>query len=730
METSESGIRNIACVAHVDAGKTTFTEALLFRAGEVRRAGSIEEGTTETDYLEEERRRGITIQSALTTFSHDNTRYHVIDTPGHIDFFSQVLTSFWGSDATILLVDGRSGVQAQTERVLEEALAHDLSPGVFLNKMDLWEDPDWAAEKSLEDFYLEVSDSLPRPAALVVLPFFDPVTGELVGAIDLIEEVLLVESDEPGQAGSAYAIPAENADQVERARYNLRTTLEACFLEQPDLVRELGEDKFFRLAEDKNVLRAALALLTRRALFIPVWAGSARLQVGPEICLNHWRWIFPGPERKNRELIQKKAAKSFNSFDHIGQGLNCGLSFKVWRPPETKAGTVNLVRVLAGTLEKGMALRMAGNTREDSLTVETVGRVSGARFTPLLEGKARPGDLVGLRLTGGPVAAGSFLVPEQAADPVGAPENEIIWGGKLESDFVPVVTVSLESVSGSRSEQEALVRVLREITMQDPFLRMDLEKSSGQMILSGIGELQLEVVVRSLRRDYHLDVRAGRPLVIRRETLTRGSIAEAKYPSREDDAGFVLTGIRLEAVSGEEGSLLSSAKSMVEFEIADGVFPAREQSPGEASKADALKAGALEALEAGTLGFSEVRAARVVLERLEEIGDGEKPRGWFKAAAGMAVRAALASSTVEVEEPWLRLEIGLPGRFTGKINGELSRRNCRIIAVEEDNREARIKARGPVESLIGFSDSLRSIAAGKCWLVTSFDGYRFSRNKV
>lgn len=665
--TGRPGIRNIGIIAHVDAGKTTTSERILFYTGESHRMGEVHDGAAHMDFDPEERRRGITINSAATTVHWRGVQINLIDTPGHIDFNIEVGRALRVLDGAVVVLDGVAGVEPQTETNWRLADRHEVPRIAFVNKLD-----------RVGARFDQVVDSMRERLGVQAVPVHLPIGAEagFRGVVDLVRmRALLWERDDASQPVQEAAIPAELLEPAQAARARL---LEAV-VEQDDEALEAwlrGEEPSVEL-----LLRCIRAGVRKRA-FVPVLAGSAFRNRGVEPLLDAVVDWLPAPGEREG-----------TTTDLAGEPL-AALAFKV---VADEHGSMVFVRLYAGRLRRG-----------DSLLNTSTGRMErAARLYEVHADKHVERD----ELVAGEIAAVVGFKDTLTGHTLSDPKHPV----QLESIAVPEPVIHLALEPRTKADQQGLSRALQAMLREDPSLRLRQDEESGQTILSGMGELQLEVAVHKLHERFGVDVVVGRPQVAYRETIARE--AELTHVHRKQTGGpgqFAQLTLRLEPLERGAG---------VQFEsrIVGGAIP-REFIP-------AVEAGIRRMAEAGPAsGYPAVDFRAVLLDGAFHERDSSAMV--FELAAGHALRDAFAKAGPQLLEPVMALEVITPTEYLGDVIGDLHRRRGQVRGHELRGTATVVDALVPLKEMFGYIGTLRALSSGRAQYTMQFDGYQVAPQAV
>lgn len=657
-------IRNIGIIAHIDAGKTTTTERILFYTGRTYKIGDIDEGNTQMDWMEQERERGITIVSAATTTFWRDHRINIIDTPGHVDFTAEVERSLRVLDGGITVLDAEEGVQSQSETVWRQADKYKVPRICFVNKMDKLGADFLGTVKSIEE-------RLGANPAIMVLPI--GVESSYVGNVDLLtRKAIRWGSDELGAKFEiSDDIPSEMKDQVEEYRAKLIEKI----AETDDVLLEkyLGGEEL-GVEELKKALRAAVISYK----LVPVYAGTSLRNKGVQPLLDAVVDYLPSPlDLKEIKGTHPKTGEEQVRKLTLDESFS-GLAFKIQNDPHV--GKLTYFRVYSGKISAGSYVY---NSTKD--IKERVGRLLLMHANQREEIKeAYAGEIVaivGLKETG----TGDTLCDES---------NPIV----LEKISFPEPVISLAIEPQTKSDQEKLGYALKRLTEEDPTFSVKTNPETGQTIISGIGELQLEIMVDRMRREFNVVANVGAPQVAYKETFQTVATGEGKYIRQSGGRGqYGHCWLRVEPLPRGSG---------IEFvdEIKGGVIPAEFVK--------AVEKGVYETLENGVLLGYPVVDVRVACYdgSYHEVDSSEVA---FKIAASQAIQAASKKSGIDLLEPIMKVEVTTPSEFMGDIIGDLSSKRGQILGTEERARATIINALVPLAELSGYATTLRSMSQGR-----------------
>ncbi|MBI4228737.1 MAG: elongation factor G [Deltaproteobacteria bacterium] len=666
-------IRNIGIIAHIDAGKTTTTERILYYTGLTYKIGEVHEGTATMDWMEQERERGITITSATTTCFWSNHRINVIDTPGHVDFTIEVERSLKVLDGAVVVFDSVGGVEPQSETVWRQADRYRVPRIAFVNKMD----------RVGADFFKVVEQIRSRLKANPVslqLPWIDK--DEFRGIVDLIKMKLAVwDNDSLGAKYKFVDIPQELKQASEAGKEQLIVAIadhDEEIMEKYLSGKEIGEDE----------IRRALRRLTIQIKLIPVFCGAAFKNKGVQLLLDAIVDYLPSPldlppveginPRTNEaEVRHPKETEPFSA-----------LAFKIMTDPFV--GQLTYLRVYSGKLATGdMVINSVKGNREK------VGRLLRMHANKREEIK---------EISSGGIGAAVGLKNTITGDTLCDEGKPIILESLQFSE--PVISIAIEPKT--KADQEKLGISLNKLTMEDPSFRVKYDEETGQTIISGMGELHLEIIVDRLRREFNVGANVGRPEVAYKETISTSSVAEGKFIRQTGGRGqYGHVKIRVEPLKRDSGfQFIDSIKG--------GAIP-REFIPP-------IEKGIKEAMETGVV------AGYPVIDFSVELIDGsyhevDSSEIAFKIAASMAFKDAISRAKPVILEPNMKVEVVVPEEFMGVILGDLSSRRGKIIGTELRGGLQAIKAEVPLAEMFGYATSMRSMTEGRGSFTMEFSHY-------
>ena len=667
-------LRNIGIVAHIDAGKTTVTERILYYTGVTHRIGEVHEGTATMDWMDQEKERGITITSAATTCFWKDHRINIIDTPGHVDFTIEVERSMRVLDGSVVIISSVEGVQPQTETVWRQADKYRVPRIVFVNKMDRVGADYENAVKMIEDRL----KALPIPVQI-------PLGAEdrFRGVIDLIEQKAYAYKDET--LGAEYIeepIPEEYRAAVDHWR-------EYLFEKLAELDDHIMEKYLAGDMPSPEELRASLRQVTLSMKAVPVLCGSAFKNKGIQPLLDAIVDFLPSP-------VDLPPVKGFHPETHQevyrkpdDKEPFCGLVFKLMTDPYI--GHLSYIRIYSGTIKNGSTVYNSTKRQK-----ERIGRLVRMHANKREEvSEAYAGDVIAA------VGLKTVTTGDTLCDPASPIVLEAIEFPE------PVLVTSIEPKT--REDQDKLGPALQKLLVEDPSLQLRVNHETGQTLLAGMGELHLEIIADRLRREFGVEVYLGRPMVAYKETVTKPVEAEGKYIKQTGGRGqYGHCWIRLEPLPPGGGFVFVD-------EIKGGVIP-REFIP-------AVRSGIEEAAQEGPLGGYPIVDVKVTLfdGSYHEVDSSEIA---FKIAGSMAFKDAVQKANPILLEPIMKLEIISPDDYLGEVIGDLNARRGKILTIDAPRPGVRVvNALVPLAELFGYATDLRSKTQGRAVFTMQFDHY-------
>jgi elongation factor G len=672
-EPNLSRIRNIGIIAHIDAGKTTTTERVLYYTGNTHRLGNVDDGTTVTDFMPQERERGITIQAAAITCEWRDHQINLIDTPGHIDFTAEVQRSLRVLDGGIVVFDGVAGVEPQSETVWRQADRFGVPRICFINKMD----------RIGADFDRAVGTIADRLKANPV-PIQVPIGQEthFRGVIDLIEMNAVQYTNGDGTERQITEIPAE----LEQKAAQKREALVEKLADHDDEIAML-------YLEDEDIspdqLRASLRRATLRGDLVPVLAGSALKNKGVQLLLDAVIDYLPAPTDVPalRGTDPESGVESACAPDVSEPTI--ALVFKISTDPFV--GRLAYIRVYSGAVRQGQTI-----VNPHTGKTERIGRLVRMHADHREEVKEiQAGDI------GAVLGLKQAITGETIADP----DRPLL----LERISFPAPVVELAIAPASKADQDKLGIALHRLVEEDPTLRVHHESQTNEIVIAGMGELHLEVIVDRLQREFKIDAQVGQPQVAYCETITRSVVSEGRLVKQTGGHGqFAHVVLEMEPLSAGTG------------------FVFEERLRGEAiprTYLPSVERGVEDAMGKGILGEYPVTDVKVTLVdgKYHEVDSSDMA---FRAAAALAFREGMRKAAPVVLEPVMRVEVVAPEEFTGDIISELNMRRAAISGIELRGGGAQaVKAHVPLATMFGYATSLRSHTKGRGTFVMEFDHY-------
>ncbi len=680
--TDLNKVRNIGIMAHIDAGKTTTTERILFYTGITHKIGEVHDGAATMDWMAQEQERGITITSAATTCFWNKHQINIIDTPGHVDFTVEVERSLRVLDGAVAVFDGKEGVEPQSETVWRQADKYDVPRICFVNKMD----------KLGADFYFTVDTIVKRLGAkplVIQLPIGFENTFE--GVVDLVEmRALTWRGDAKGDVkmGAEYTIEEIPADLVEKAA-EYRTTLLETVAETDDALME----KYFG-GEELTVaeIKAAIRKLTVASEIYPVLCGSAFKNRGVQPMLDAVVDYLPSPldvpdtiahdpRDEEKEVIRKADAKEPFS----------ALAFKVAVHPFF--GRLTYIRVYSGTIESGSAVVNSTKGKK-----ERIGKIFQMHAN-----KENPVESV----TAGHIYAVIGLKDTTTGDTLCDPNEQVV----LESMTFPEPVIEVAIEPKTKADQEKLGTAIQKLAEEDPTFRTELNHETGQTVIKGMGELHLDILVDRMKREFNVEANVGKPQVAYRETI-RKTIEKYDYTHKKQTGGsgqFAKVQITIEPLE-------VTPETSYEFEnaVTGGRVP-REYIPS-------VDAGIQDAMQVGVLaGFPTVGVKATLVDGQSHDVDSSEMA--FKIAGSMAYKEAARKASPVLLEPLMAVEVRTPEEYMGDVIGDLNSRRGQIQAMEDATGVKVVRALVPLSEMFGYVGDLRSKTSGRAVYSMTFDSY-------
>ncbi|MBI5004848.1 MAG: elongation factor G [Candidatus Lloydbacteria bacterium] len=688
-------VRNIGIIAHIDAGKTTTTERVLFYTGVSHKIGEVHEGAAVMDWMEQERERGITITSAATTafwtptyankdqsFKH---RINIIDTPGHVDFTVEVERSLKVLDGGVVVFDGVAGVEPQSETVWRQADKYHVPRICFINKLD-------RTGASFERSYHTILDRLTKHAVRMQIPIGEEEKHR--GVVDLLTMKAFIFEGNMGNEIKEIPIPDELKSDAEKYRSEL---IEKIVENNETQMNAYLEGKEIPLADLKQTLRKA----TLTGALVPVFTGSALKNIGVQLVLDGVVDYLPSPldippfkginpETDKEEVRHSSDEEPFSA-----------LAFKLWSDPFV--GQLTYFRVYSGTLESGSYVYNSSKDKK-----ERVGRILRMHANHREEVK---------KVYAGEIAAAVGLKDTTTGDTLCDEAHPII----LEKIVFPEPVVSMRIEPKTKADQEKMGMALKRLSDEDPTFRITSDPETLETVIWGMGELHLDVIVDRMKREFKVEANVGKPQVAYKETITIPAEAEGKYIKQSGGRGqYGHVRIRIKPLEklDPEAKIPKNIKRYPGFEFIDsikgGVIPQEFIAPSEK--------GIKEGMERGVVAGYKMTDISVELYD-GSFHDVDSSEIAFKIAASMAFQDAAKRAKPVLLEPIMRVEVSTPEKFMGDITGNLSSRRAQIEGMEDRAMFKVIKAKVPLSEMFGYITTLRSLTEGRANYVMEFDSY-------
>ena len=677
-------VRNIGIMAHIDAGKTTTTERILFYTGINRRVGETHDGGATTDWMEQEKERGITITSAAVTCFWNNNQINIIDTPGHVDFTVEVERSLRVLDGAVAVFDGKEGVEPQSEQVWRQAAKYDVPRVCFVNKMD----------KMGADFYYTVQTIIDRLGAKpLVMQLPIGAEDDFDGVVDLInmQAITWRGKTEIGTEGTIEEIPADLQEKAEEYREKL---LEAVAESDEELMEKYFGGEELTIDEIKGAIRK----MTVNSEIYPVFCGTAYRNKGVQPLLDAIVDYLPNPLD-----IGEVTGTSIDGDEQLTRKPSVedpfsALAFKIAVHPFF--GKLTYVRVYSGQAIPGE--QMLNSTKNKKERVGKLFQMHANKENPVEHADA------------GNIYAFIGLKETTTGDTLCNPDNPII----LESmDFPdPVIQVAIEPKT--KADQEKLGTAIQKLAEEDPTFTVHLDEESGQTVIGGMGELHLDVLVDRMKREFKVEANIGSPQVAYRETI-RKAVEHLDYTHKKQTGGsgqFAKVIISIEPYNPDPETLEEGESAIYTFEnaVTGGRVP-KEYIPS-------VDAGIQDAMQYGYLAGYPLVNIKATLEdgAYHEVDSSEMA---FKLAGSQALKEAVAKAKPVLLEPLMAVEVVTPEEYMGTVNGDISSRRGQVYAMEDRSGAKVVKAKVPLSEMFGYIGDLRSATAGRANFTMVFDSY-------
>lgn len=664
-------VRNIGIAAHIDAGKTTTTERILFYSGIIHKIGEVHEGTAVTDWMEQERERGITITAAAISTSWNNHQINIIDTPGHVDFTIEVERSMRVLDGVITVLCSVGGVQPQTETVWRQAERYKVPRIVFINKMD----------RTGANFYKvheQVRDRLRTNAIAIQLPIGSET--EFKGIIDLVRMRAYIYTNDQGTDIEDTEIPQDMLSQVEEHRVKL---IEAVAETDDNLMNKYFEGEELTEAEVRKALRKG----TVAGIIVPVLCGSAFKNKGVQLLLDAVVDYLPAPSDvppiqgtlANGEVIERHADDN--------EPLSA-LAFKIMADPY---GRLTFVRVYSGILKKGSYVYNATKDKKERISRLVVLKADDRLDVEEL----RAGDLgaaLGLKDT----LTGDTLCDES---------SPVI----LESLFIPEPVISVAVEPKTKNDMDKLSKALQSLSEEDPTFRVHVDPETNQTVIAGMGELHLEILVDRMLREFKVEANVGAPQVAYRETIRKQvNRVEGKFIRQSGGKGQY-GHVVIDLEPGEPGSGFEFVSKIV-----GGTVPKEYISPAEAGMKESCESGII-------AGYPLIDVKATLIDG--SFHDVDSSEMAFKIAGSMAMKEAVMKASPVLLEPMMKVEVEVPENFLGDVMGDLNSRRGQIEGMGSEQGLSKVTAKVPLAEMFGYATDIRSKTQGRGVFTMEFSNY-------
>ncbi len=660
-EFSLFNTRNIGIMAHIDAGKTTTTERILFYSGRTHKIGEVHEGAATMDWMEQEQERGITITSAATTAAWKGHRINIIDTPGHVDFTVEVERSLRVLDGAVGVFSAKEGVEPQSETVWRQADRYSVPRIAYVNKMDI-------IGADFLNVIQAMRERLMANAVAIQLPM--GAENDFIGIIDLVEQNAHIFKDEMGQNIEVTEIPAEYLAQVEELR-----------LELIEKVAELDEDLTMKYLEGEEITVAEIKAALRKGVcevkIFPVIVGSSYRNKGVQLMLDAVVDYLPSP---------LDVPAIIGHLDDGTEGVRhssdeepfAALAFKIMTDPYV--GKLTFFRVYSGVLESGSYVVNATKNKR-----ERIGRI--------LQMHANSRQEISV-VYSGDIAAAVGLKDTSTGDTLCDEKNPII----LESMNFPDPVIEIAVEPKTKADQDKLGVALGKLTEEDPTLRAHTDEETGQTILAGMGELHLDIIIDRMRREFHVETNVGKPQVAYRETFKQAARVEGKFVRQSGGRGqYGHVWVEFEPLEAGTGNQFES-------KVVGGSVPREYVAPALAGIEEAMKNGVI-------AGFPLVDVKATVVDGSYHDVDSNEMA--FKVAGSLALKAAKDKCKPVLLEPIMKVEVTVPEEYMGDVMGMLSSRRGKIEGMDSRGGAQIIRSKVPLSEMFGYSTTLRSGTQGR-----------------
>lgn len=656
-------VRNIGIVAHIDAGKTTTTERILFYTGLIHRMGEVHEGTTTTDWMPQEQERGITITAASITCFWKDIKINVIDTPGHVDFTVEVERSLKVLDGAVVILDAVNGVEPQSETVWRQADRYHVPRLVYINKMD-------RVGANFEECVKHIKDRLGAVAAPIQLPFGSE--DKFSGIIDLIEEKLITYKDDLGTQPIAAEVPKDWQAKVTQARNFLIEKL-----------AELDDEMMDRFIHGKEIsndnIRSVIRKLTRSNSFVPILCGSSFKNKGVQLMVDAIYEYLPSPADLPVIKGVDPETGEYEERMALDKAPFCALCFKVATDPYV--GKLFYLRIYSGSLSSGTYVYNASQRIKE-------------RVNKLVRMQANKQEILSDVFTGDIVAAVG-LKDTKTGDTLCDEKMPII----LEQMRIPEPVIYMAIEPKSKADQEKLGISLRKFQDEDPSFRVTYNSETGETIVAGMGQLHLEIIVDRMMREFNVEATVGKPQVAYKETVTQKVVSVGKYIQQTGGRGQY-GHVVIEMEPAEEPG------KGIEFvdRIKGGAIPREFIKP--------VKEGIMRSAKNGSLAGFPVTDVKVTLVDGSS-HDVDSSEMAFQMAAAMAFSDGLRKARPILLEPIMDVEVVVPEEYLGQVIGDLNSRRARIIAITKRANIKAVRVNVPLAEIFNYATALRSLTQGR-----------------
>ena len=662
--------RNIGIMAHIDAGKTTTTERILYFTGKIHKIGEVHEGAATMDWMEQEQERGITITSAATTAFWKGNRVNIIDTPGHVDFTVEVERSLRVLDGAVTVLDGKNGVEPQTETVWRQGTKYGVPRIVFVNKLD-------AIGADFDMCVASLHERLAANAEAVQYPIGRE--NQFTGVIDIIERKAWMYTSDKDEAPTEAAIPEEYKDKVEELRQKL---LEALAAFDDDLMMLVLEGEDVPLEMIHSTIRKAV--LTGE--FHPVFCGSAYKNKGIQLLLDGVIAYLPSPLDIPHAIGENDMGEKVECVPDDKAPL-AALAFKIATDPFI--GRLAYVRVYSGTLTSGSyVLNSTKGAKERIARVVLMHSNHREEVDALHAGDI--GAVVGLKNT----TTGDTLCDEK---------NEVV----LERMEFPEPVIEEAVEPKSKADQEKMSIALQKLAEEDPTFKVHTNVETGQTIIAGVGELHLDIIVDRMRREFNVQVNVGAPQVGYRETIRKQAECEGKYIKQSGGRGqYGHVWIRFEPNEGKGFEFVDA--------VVGGSVPREYIRPTQDGLEDALNRGLV-------AGYPVIDIKATLFDGSSH--DVDSSEAAYKIAASMALKEAAKKCDPVILEPIMKIEVTVPEQYYGDVIGDISRRRGNMTGETQRGNAKIVEAEVPLAEMFGYVTDLRSFTQGRGNYTMQFDHY-------